>query len=178
MVTQTARFMRPTWGPPGSCRPHVDPILFPMNLAILLLCCVCCYHYTSDPGAVLARIYYTPASTKRTGITLSVCPSVHLSICPSVDRIVSALYLQKNSSDPFHICTSNQATSKGVSRVMPVSKFKNLKFWRMFLICNFDFVFFWLGIQYDSVVCLIMRRRRVSSEGIVCIICQNPCMVS
>ena len=63
-----------------------------------------------------------PASTKLkggyTGITLSVCPSV--------DRIVSALYLQQYSSDPFHICTSYQATSEGVSRVMPVSKFKNL----------------------------------------------------
>ena len=28
-----------------------------------------------------------------------------LSVCPSVDRIVSALYLQQYSSDPFHICT-------------------------------------------------------------------------
>ena len=35
---------------------------------------------------------------------------------------------------------------------MPVSKFKNLKFWQIFEICNFDFVFFWLGIQYDSMV--------------------------
>ena len=102
-----------------------------------------------------------PASTKLiggyTGITLSVCPSV--------DRIVSALYLQQYSSDPFHICTSYQATSEGVSRVMPVSKFKNSKFWRIFLkICNFDFVIFWLGIQYDSMVWVIMRRRGVSSE--------------
>ena len=61
-------------------------------------------------------IILPPASTKLkggyTGITLSVCPSV--------DRIVSALYLQQYSSDPFHICTSYQATSEGVSRVMPV----------------------------------------------------------
>ena len=41
-----------------------------------------------------------------------------LSVCLSVDRIVSALYLQQYSSDPFHICTSYQATSEGVSRVM------------------------------------------------------------
>ena len=33
-------------------------------------------------------------------------------VCPSVDRIVSALYLQQYSSDPFHICTSYQATSE------------------------------------------------------------------
>ena len=106
------------------------------------------------------RFIISPASTKLiggyTGITLSVYPSV--------DRIVSALYLQQYSSDPFHICTSYQATSEGVSHVMPVSKLKNLKFWRIFKICNFDFVIFWLGIQYDSMVWVIMRRRGVSSE--------------
>ena len=58
---------------------------------------------------------------------------VRLSVCPSVDRIVSALYLQQYSSDPCHIGTSYQATSEGVSRVMVVSKFKNLKFWRIFV---------------------------------------------
>ena len=83
------------------------------------------------------RIFIPPASRKLiggyTGITLSVCPSVRPSICPSVDRIVSALYLQEYSSDPFHFCTSYQATSESVSRVMPISKFKNLKFWRFFL---------------------------------------------
>ena len=108
----------------------------------------------------ISNIVIPLASTKLiggyTGITLSVCPSV--------DRIVSALYLQQYSSDPFHIYTSYQATSEGVSRVMPVSKFKNLKFWRIFLICNFDFVIFWLGIQYDSMVWVIMRRWGVSSE--------------
>ena len=75
------------------------------------------------------KLIIPPASTNLkdgyTGITLSVCPSVCLSVCPSVDRIVSALYLQQYSSDPFQICTSYQATSEGVSCVMPVSKFKN-----------------------------------------------------
>ena len=33
-----------------------------------------------------------------------VRPSVRPSVCPSVDRIVSTLYLQQYSSDPFHIC--------------------------------------------------------------------------
>ena len=71
---------------------------------------------------------YTPTSTKLkggyTGFTLSVCPSV--------GRIVSALYFQQHSSDPFHICTSYQATSEGVSCVMFVWKLKNLKFRRIF----------------------------------------------
>ena len=29
---QIARFMGPTWGPPGSCRPQVDPMLAPCTL--------------------------------------------------------------------------------------------------------------------------------------------------
>ena len=43
-------------------------------------------------------------------------------------------------------------------------KIQYLKFWRILKICNFDFVFFWLGIQFDSIEQVIMRRRRVSSE--------------
>ena len=31
---QIARFMGPTWGPPGSCRPQMGPHVGPMNLAI------------------------------------------------------------------------------------------------------------------------------------------------
>ena len=82
-----------------------------------------------------------PTSTKlKGGILVSPCPSVRLpvqtcimlwvcsywekSVCPFVDRIVYALYLQQYSSDPFHICTSYQATSEGVSRVQFFSKFK------------------------------------------------------
>ena len=37
-----------------------------------------------------------------------------LSVCPSVDRIVSNLYLQQYSLDPFHICSSYQSTSERV----------------------------------------------------------------
>ena len=80
-----------------------------------------------------------------------------VSPCLSVDRIASTLYLQQFLWDPFHICTSYRATSEGVSRVMFVWKFKNLKFWRILEICNFDFVSFWLGIQYDSMVWVIMQ---------------------
>ena len=53
-----------------------------------------------------------------------VRPSVRLSVCGQ--NRVSALYLQQYSSNPFHICTSYQATSEGVSRVKFVSKLKNL----------------------------------------------------
>ena len=78
------------------------------------------------------EIVIPPTSTKLkggyTGITLSVCLSVRPSVCPSVDKIVSALYLQQFSSDPFHICTSYQATKEGVSRVNCNACFKIQKF--------------------------------------------------
>ena len=84
-------------------------------------------------------LYPTLQRSWKGGVLVSPCPSVHLSIrpsvclsvCPFVDRIVSALYLEQYSSDPFHICTSYQATSEGVLHVMFVSKLKNLKFWRI-----------------------------------------------
>ena len=111
------------------------------------------------PGCTGPHFIIPLASTKLkggyTGFTLSVCPSA----CLSVDRIMSALYLQQYSSDPFHIWTSDQATSEGVLRAMFVSKF-----WQILEICNFDFVFFWLGIQYDSMVWVIIRWQGVSSE--------------
>ena len=62
-----------------------------------------------------------------------------------------------------------------VPRVMFVSKFKPLKFWRILKICNFNFVFFWLGIQYDLMVWVIMRRRRVSSESRRS---SSPCLIN
>ena len=31
-LPQIARFMGPTWGPPGSCRPQMDPMLAPLAL--------------------------------------------------------------------------------------------------------------------------------------------------
>ena len=32
VITQIARFMGPTWGPPGSCRPQMGPMLAPWTL--------------------------------------------------------------------------------------------------------------------------------------------------
>ena len=87
------------------------------------------YVYAMPQKMLKISFIIPPASTKLkagyTGFTLSICTSVR----PSVDRIVSALYLQQYSLDPFHICTSYQATSENVSRVKFVSKFKKLKFW-------------------------------------------------
>ena len=34
VLSHIAKFMGPTWGPSGSCRPQMGPMLAPMNLAI------------------------------------------------------------------------------------------------------------------------------------------------
>ena len=86
----------------------------------------------------------------------------NLSVCPSVDRILSDLHLQQYSSDPCHIYSSCQATSECVlcGIFFKIKKFEVLtNSW----ICNFDFVYFWLGIQYETIVCIIMGQPGVSS---------------
>ena len=105
-----------------------------------------------------------------TGITLSVCPSVvergvywyhlvRLSVCGQnrVSSVSSIILI--GSISYLHILSSNFRRC-----VTCNSRFKILKFWRIFKICNFDFVFIWLGIQYDSMVWVIIRQRGVSSE--------------
>ena len=90
------------------------------------------------------------------GILVSPCPSVRPSICGQnlVRSVSSTILIGSISCLQYY-----QATSEGVSCVMFVFKLKNLKFWRILEICNFDFVFFWLGIQYDSIVWVIMRQQ-------------------
>ena len=95
------------------------------------------------------------------GFTLSVCPSVGLSVCPSVPHPVSVRSVAPGQFwlDPFHIYTSYQATSEGVSHVKFLANFVNLNFWQFLSICNFDFVLVWLGIWCESLVWVIMGRR-------------------
>ena len=120
-------------------------------------------HACITPGSAKHRIigaseclqrlfpFYTASTKLKWGVLVSPCsiarPSVRASICPSVDRIVFVLYLQQYSTDPFHIYTSYQAALEGVSRV---------EFWQIPIICNFDFVLFWLGIQYEPTVWISM----------------------
>ena len=94
---------------------QVSPAWKVQFVVVVVNCCCCCccyYYYTPRFNEVERGVYWYHL--------------VRLSVCPSVDRIVSALYLQQYSSDAFHICTSYQATSEGVSRVM--SRFKIQKF--------------------------------------------------
>ena len=66
MTSQIARFMGPTWDPPGSCRPHMGPMLVPWTLLSVVIsacvplnCCIClvllqfCWIYT----CVLHNLY-------------------------------------------------------------------------------------------------------------------------
>ena len=94
---------------------------------------------------------YTPAQQSCRGVYWfhSVCPSVRPSyiLCPLCSAYSSWL-------DPFHIYTSYQATSEGVSHVKFLAKFQI--FGNFLKSCNFDFVFFWLGIWCESLVWVIM----------------------
>ena len=96
---------------------------------------------------------------------------ITLSVCPSVDRIVSALYLQQYSSDLFHICTSYQATSECVSRVMPVSKLKKLNHEaagvsseRRRSCCSSFFLHFWLWLPGTLFVCFYFHSKFLISS--------------
>ena len=99
--------------------------------------------------------------TGYTGITLSVCPSVHLSVCGQ-NRVCSvSSRILIGSISYLHISSSNFRRCVACNARFKIQRIKILA---IFFICNFDFVFFWLGIQYDSMVWVIMRRREVSSE--------------
>ena len=100
---------------------------------------------------------YPPASTKLIGgILVSPCPSVRPSVSPSLRlsvcgqnrvRSVSSTILI-GSISYLHILLSNLRRCVACNARFKIQKF----------------VFFWLGIQYDSMVWVIMRRRGVSSE--------------
>ena len=63
--TQIARSMGPTWGPPGSCRPQMGPILAPWTLLWgIYICretCIYIYHPFTDSLPVAVRQSEGPA---------------------------------------------------------------------------------------------------------------------
>ena len=103
--------------------------------------------------------YYTPA--KRICCRVywfhSFCQSVCPSNCPS--RIPCPL-CGSYSSGWIHFIFIHLI--KQFQNVCHVWRFlQNLNFWQFFLICNFDFVLFWLGIWCELLVWVIMGRRGV-----------------
>ena len=112
-----------------------------MASGVIQDCCEKCMEKYDKDGVITVTIYTNvkfkillyPCWTKLKG----GCTCFTLSVCPSVDRIVSALYLPQYSLDPFHIYTSYQATSEGVSPVKFL-KWINLKFWQILKLYNLD----------------------------------------
>ena len=51
-TTQIAKFMGPTWGPPGSCRPQMGPMLAPWTLLSgqLINCLICKLFWLTTNG--------------------------------------------------------------------------------------------------------------------------------
>ena len=83
---------------------------------------------------------------------------------------MSALYRLQFWLDSFHIYTSYQATSEGVSHVKLLAKFLSFNFFNFFKFFNFDLVLFWLGIWCESLVWVIMERRGVSQNAGVLVV--------
>ena len=73
-ISQIARFMGPTWGPPGSCRPHVGPHVGPMNLAIRN----CLHIHPLLP--VHPRGLFYQAGLVKTSIEIRVCISSYIHV--------------------------------------------------------------------------------------------------
>ena len=92
------------------------------------------------------------------GILVSRRPSVCLSI-----RLWTESCLLCNFTNTCWIHFIFAHLFKQLKKVCRMqSLYQNSKIWKKN--CNFDFVFFWLGIKYDSTVWVIMRRWGVSSE--------------
>ena len=128
---------------------------------------LCIMHLITHGGCVMhicvGRLghSYTPLQRSwKGGILVSPCSSVRLSVCgQNRVRSVSSTLLIRSISY-LHILSSNFRRCVACNVCL---KLKNLQLWRILKICNFAF-FFWLGIQYDSMLWLIMRRWGVSSE--------------
>ena len=120
-----------------------------------------CLLLTWDPMSGFFLLYPRFSEVERGGILVSPCQSVRLSVCGQ-NRVCSVSSTILNGSISYlHILSSNFRRCVACNACFKIQKFEILA---NFYICNFDFVFFWLGIQYDSMVWVIMRRREVSSE--------------
>ena len=103
------------------------------------------------------------------GFTLSIPPSV----CPSVrPSRIPCMLCSTYSSGWIHFIFIHLI--KQFPKVCRVFGFlQHLKIWifgNFFKICNFDFVFFWLGIWCESLVWVIMGQQGVSQNAGVLVV--------
>ena len=62
------RFMGPTWGPPGSCRPQVGPMLAPWTLLSGLFSWWACYpQHVSTPHCILLTVFHANSTLSTKG---------------------------------------------------------------------------------------------------------------
>ena len=97
---------------------------------------------------------YPPSSEVEGGTLVSSCPSVcpyvRRSVCPSVCRQNCVRFVSYTILTGYiSYLQIFYTTSWVVSCVNFVSQFEKMKFCRILKICNFDFVLFGLGIQYE-----------------------------
>ena len=137
VATLIARFMGPTWGPSGTERTQVGPMLAPCYLRNYLtvwsMKLAEMYYEMDFYSWITTKIPYLTSDTKiyseffcwslfipptsmklKWDIMVSHCPPIHPSVGLSMDGIVSALYLLQYWLDPFHIYIFYQATCEGV----------------------------------------------------------------
>ena len=93
-----------------------------------------------------------------------------------VERGVYWYHLVRLWTESWPLCIFNNIHRIHFIFAHPIKQLQKVcrvKFWRIFKICNFDFVFFWLGIQYDSMVWWViirwhgvsLKRRRFSCSS-------------
>ena len=120
-------------------------------------------------NVIIIILNYTPLHNEVVsgGILVSLRPSVRLSIRPA-SRVrsvaptvlvgsISYIYIYISSSN-FRRCVARCVACKIVCKI---PKFEFLAIF--FKICNFDFVLFWLGIRYESLVWVTISECRHSS---------------
>ena len=139
---------------------HTD-VLGSLWILLLLIISKCCiilsWMQPIDTCCMTTMCYYTLRSTKfKVGILVSPCLSVcpYLCKCPLGLGFVSCIMLWVCSYWETSVCGQNHvrsvsSTSEGVSHAKFISKFQNFNFWQILWICDFDFVLFWLWVQYD-----------------------------
>ena len=110
--------------------------------------------------------FHTPASMNVKGGYIGFILTVRLSVCPSFcgwNRVRSVSWtILAGFISYLHILSSN--FRRCITCKVHQKKFQKFMFWQFFLICSFNFVLFWLGIQYESIVWVIMGQQGVSSE--------------
>ena len=118
-------------------------------------------------------LFFLPPAQQSCWGYIGFTPSIHLSVSPSV----------RPSHIPCQLCSTYSSgwihfmfihLIKQLQKVCCMDSFlQNFKIWifgNFFLISNFDFVLFWLGIWCESLVWAIMGRWRVSQNAGVLVV--------